>query len=108
MKEELSLRNDLKMDDTITVYSNQDLRTLERGNNNLETLDMPQDELTGSFEYLIERKTFLDAYANWDRDRSPLLRIRDNLSRTDIYLGKPSADRVHEAIQKNAPSAQLF
>lgn len=96
------------MEETITVYANQDLRTLERGNNNLETLDMPQDELTGSYEYLLERKAFLDAFKKWNRDQSPLLHILDQLTHTEIYLGKPSADRVLEAIQKRAGSVQLF
>ena len=96
------------MDDTITVYANQDLRTLERGNNNLETLDMPQDELTGAFEYVVDRRAFLDAYKKWNRDESPLLRVQDELSRTTIYLGTPSAERIHQAIEKREANVQLI
>ncbi len=96
------------MDDTITVYANQDLRTLERGNNNLETLDMPQDELTGAFEYVVNRRAFLDAFKHWNHDASPLLRIQDELSGTTIYLGSPSAGRIHQAIEKREASVQLL
>ncbi len=96
------------MEETITVLANQDLRTLERGNNNLETLDMPQDELTGEFEYLVNRQAFLDAYKRWNRDETPLLRVHDQLTQTALYLGKPSAERIREAIEKDAASAQLF
>lgn len=96
------------MEETITVFANQDLRTLERGNNNLETLDMPQDELTGAFEYLVDRKAFREAYKNWNRDESPLLTLHDQLTRTDIYIGKPSAERIRDGIEKNAASVQLL
>jgi hypothetical protein len=95
------------MEDSITLYSNQDLTTLVR-TFEVEALSEPSDELTGRYEYLVSRQEFRDAYKNWNRDESPLLKIRDQLSRTDIYLGRPSADRVHEAIQKHAPSVQLL
>lgn len=95
------------MQDTITLYSSQDLTTLVR-TFDVEALSEPSDELTGRYEYVISCQEFRDAYKNWNHDDSPLLRIRDHLSRTDIYLGRPSANRVHEAIQKNAASAQLF
>lgn len=92
---------------TITVYSNQDLRTLERGND-IDSLDTPQDELTGGFEYLVDRDEFTQAYQNWNRDAHPLLKIRDQLGNVDIYLGRPSAGRIHEALQKGAANVQLF
>lgn len=95
------------MDDTITVYANRDLRTLERGTD-LLTLDMPQDELTGSYEYVIDRKAFGQAYAGWDHDATPLLRVRDRLSDLEIYLGRPSARRVQEAIEQGQPSVLVF
>lgn len=95
------------MEETISIYANEDLRTLERGNNNLETLDMPDDELTGAFQFIVDRQQFLDAYKNWDHDAKPLLTLFDQLSRADIYLGKPSAERVHQAIEKKQAGVQL-
>ena len=95
------------MEDSITVYANEDLSTLERGNNNLETLDTPEDELTGAFEYLVGRQEFTEAYKSWNHDAMPLLRLHDHLSNVQIYLGKPSAERIHNAIQKNEQSVQL-
>ncbi len=95
------------MDDTITLYSNQDLTTLVR-TFEVEALSEPSDELTGRYQYIVARQHFRDAYKHWKRDDSPLLKIHDQLSNTDIYLGKPSAERVHEAIQKKQASAQLF
>lgn len=96
------------MDDTITLLSNLDLTTLERGNNNLDTLDMPEDETREPYEYVINRQAFRDAYKNWDRSASPLLRLHDELRRLDIYLGRPSAERIREAIEKREADVQLF
>lgn len=96
------------MDDTITLLSNLDLTTLERGNNDRDTLDMPEDETREPFEYIINRQAFRDAYQNWDHNASPLLTLHDELRRRDIYLGKPSAERVREAIQNQQSGAQLF
>jgi len=91
----------------ITVYANRDLRTLERGTD-VDTLDSPEDELTGSYEYLLNRDDFRRAYKNWNRDQNPLLQIHDELSNVDIYLGQPSARRIYEAIEKNEASVQIF
>ena len=95
------------MDDTITVYSSQDLTTLVR------TFDMgalaePSDELPDKYEYIVSRAAFRDAFKHWDHDKSPLLKIHDELSHADIYLGKPSAQRVHDAIAKRQATVQLF
>jgi hypothetical protein len=95
------------MEDTITLYSSQDLTTLVR-NFDVGALSEPSDELTGRYEYIVSRADFREAYDHWDHDASPLLDIPDKLSGTSIYLGKPSAERVHEAIQKKEPSAQLW
>lgn len=91
----------------ITVYADRDLRTLERSTD-LETLDTPEDELTGSYEYLIDRQKFLNVYHHWNRDENPLLAVQDELSHLTIYLGHPSAQRVHDAIEKNEANVQLF
>lgn len=93
--------------ETITVYSNQDLRTLERGLD-LGSLDNPQDELTGSFEYLLNREQFAAAYKDWNHDEHPLLKVRDQLGNVDIFLGRPSARRIQDALQKGEASVQLF
>ncbi|MBI4674834.1 MAG: hypothetical protein HY741_24595 [Chloroflexi bacterium] len=95
------------MDDTITVYSSQDLTTLVRSFD-VGALSEPSDELTDKYEYIVSRAAFREAYKNWNHDKSPLLRVRDELSNADIYLGKPSAERVHEAIAKRQASVQLF
>jgi len=95
------------MDDTITLYSNQDLTTLVRSFD-VGALAEPSDELTGRYEYIVLRAAFRDAYQNWDRGKSLLLKIHDELSDTDIYLGKPSAQRVYDAIAKRQASVQLF
>ncbi len=94
------------MDDTITIYSNQDLTTPLR-TGDVGSLLEPSDELTGAYEYIVERAAFRKAYKNWDHNATPLLRVREQLSGTDIYLGKPSANRIMQAIQKREPSVQL-
>jgi hypothetical protein len=71
-------------------------------------LSEPSDELTDKYKYIIGRAAFREAYKNWDHDASPLLRVYDELSHTNIYLGKPSAERVHEAIAKRQASVQLL
>ena len=95
------------MDDTITLYSSQDLTTLVR-TFDVGALAEPSDELTGKYEYIVSRSAFRDAYKHWDHDKSPLLKIRDELSNADIYLGKPSAQHVHDAIAKRQATVQLF
>jgi hypothetical protein len=95
------------MDDTITVYSSQDLTTLAR-NFDTGALYEPSDELTGGYEYIVSRAEFQKAYKHWNHDESPLLKIRDHLSNADIYLGRPSADRVREALEKRQGSVQLL
>ncbi|OQY85853.1 MAG: hypothetical protein B6D41_13955 [Chloroflexi bacterium UTCFX4] len=95
------------MDDTITLYSNQDLTTLVRSFD-VGALSEPSDELTGRYQYIISRDVFREAYKHWNHNETPLLKLRDTLSDADIYLGKPSAERVREAIQNQQPGAQLF
>lgn len=95
------------MDDTITVYSSQDLTTLVRSFD-VGALSEPSDELTDKYEYIVSRAAFQEAYKHWDHDKSPLLTIHDELSHTDIFLGKPSAQRVQNAIKKREASVQLF
>lgn len=94
------------MEDTITLYSSQDLTTLVR-TFDVGALAEPSDELTGKYEYMVERAAFREAYQNWNRAETPLLRLRDQLSDADIFLGRPSAERVHEAIEKHQPNVQL-
>lgn len=95
------------MNDIITVYASQDLTTLVRSFE-VEALDEPNDELTGKYQYSISINAFRDAYNNWNHDQSPLLTIHDHLSHTNIYLGKPSAERIRDAIEENKTSVQLF
>jgi hypothetical protein len=95
------------MDDTITIYSSQDLTTLVRSFD-VGALSEPSDELTDKYEYIVSRAAFREAYKHWDRDASPLLKIHDELSDADIFLGKPSAARVHDAIAAHQASVQLF
>lgn len=92
--------------DTITVYSSQDLTTLVRSFD-IGALAEPSDELTGKYEYIISRQEFENAYKHWNRDESPLLKVRDLLSQAPLYLARPSAERIHEAIKKRAAAAQL-
>lgn len=95
------------MDDTITLYSSQDLTTLVR-TFDVGALSEPSDELTDKYEYIISRAAFRAAYEHWNHDASPLLKVHDELSHTDIYLGKPSAQRVHDGIAKRQAVVQLF
>jgi hypothetical protein len=95
------------VEETITLYSSQDLTTLVR-TFDVGALSEPSDELTGRYEYIVSRQAFRDAFKQWDRDQSPLLQVPDQLSQTNIYLGKPSAERVLEAIKEKQASAQLF
>lgn len=95
------------MKDTISLYSNQDLTTLVRSFE-VEALDEPSDEETGKYQYSISTQDFRNAYNNWNHDQMPLLVIHDHLSHTDIYLGKPSAERIRDAIEENKTSVQLF
>lgn len=95
------------MEDTITIYSNQDLTSLVR-TFQIEALAEPSDELTGKYTYIVGRREFLDAYKKWDRDEHPLLKVRDHLSHTEIFLGRPSAERIHEAIKKHQATVHLF
>lgn len=94
------------MNDTLTLYASQDLTTLVRSFD-VGALAEPSDELTDKYEYIISRAAFLDAFKHWDHDKSPLLKIRDELSGAEIFLGKPSAARIDEAIAKNQASVQL-
>lgn len=96
------------MNETIAVYSNQDLTTLARNNDDTEVIDEPNAELTGSNQYSISRDEFKKAYAEWDRDAHPLLTLHDHLSHVDIFVGKPSAERIKKAVDEGKESAQLF
>ena len=95
------------MEETITLYSNQDLTTLVR-TFEVEALSEPSDELTGRYQFIVLCEKFREAYKNWNHDEAPLLTLHDELSHTDIYLGKPSAERVREAISKKQTSVQLL
>ncbi len=95
------------MDETITLYSNDDLTSPAREPVE-DGLDMPGDEETGKYEYQISREAFRTAYKNWDSNAHPLLSFNDPLAHTDILLSKTLADRVHDAVQKRAASVQLF
>lgn len=95
------------MDETITLFSSQDLTTLAR-TFDIGALSEPSDELTERYEYIVSRQEFRDAYASWDHEKSPLLELRDQILGAKIYLGKPSAGRVHEGITANAANVQLF
>lgn len=95
------------MDDNISLYSNQDLTTLVR-TFEVEALSEPSDEMTGRYQYIVSREKFREAYKNWNRDEAPLLTLHDELSHTNIFLGKPSAERVREAISKKLASVQLI
>jgi len=74
------------MDDTITLYSNQDLTTLVR-TSEIEALSEPSDELTGRYQYIVSRDAFDEAYKHWNHDETPLLKLRDILSDTDVRHG---------------------
>ncbi len=92
---------------TITVLSNEDLTTLERGND-VDTVDMPESDTYESREYVLDRDRFLDQFRKWDRSRDPMLALHDELSRLEIWLSPARADKVGRAIEQGQDSVQLF
>ena len=91
--------------ETITLFSFDDLFSLDRGY--IETFDMPQTELMEGNEYVISVKDFEQAFRNWNREDRPLLQVEDQLSRREIYLSQPAAERINAAIQKQQDSVSL-
>ena len=91
--------------ETITVYSFDDLFSLDRGY--IETFDMPQTELMGGNEYVISAKDFEQAFRNWNREDRPLLQVEDQLSRRELYLSQPAAERINTAIQNQQDTISL-
>ncbi len=91
---------------TITVYSYEDLTTLERGYIS-NPIDMPFSETTDRKEYMIDTEHFTRDYNQWDRDAQPMLGINDELSRLEIYLARPQADRIEKAIEDRKDEIDL-
>jgi hypothetical protein len=91
----------------ITLRSNEDLTTLERGYSS-NPLDMPESETFAAKEYVIASDRFMEAYANWDRDERAMLGLNDELSRLEIWLSAPAAERVKRAIEAGKDSVDLF
>jgi hypothetical protein len=91
--------------ETITLFSFDDLFSLDRGY--IETFDMPRSELDEGNEYVISVQDFTEAYRNWNRDDRPLLQIQDQLSRRDIFLSQPAAERINSAIQNQQATVSL-
>jgi hypothetical protein len=95
--------------DTITVYSNEDLTTFDRSYvDTLDALSEPDEELTGRFQYVISLKDYQKQHSDWNRDKDPMLKVFDQLSRRDIYVSTRAAERINEAVKKKADSVQLF
>ncbi len=91
---------------TITVYAYDDLTTLQRGYIS-NPIDMPFSETTDRKEYVLSREDFLREYARWDRNANPMLGLNDELSRLEIWLSQPKADRVKKAIDEGKDSIDL-
>lgn len=95
--------------DTITLYSNEDLTTFDRSYvDTLDALSEPDEELTGRFQYVISLKDYQKLHSDWNRDKDPMLKVFDQLSRRDIYVSTRAAVRINEAVKKKADSVQLF
>lgn len=95
--------------DTITLYSNEDLTTFDRSYvDTMDALSEPDEELTGRFQYVISRKDYQKLHAGWNRDKDPMLKVFDQLSRRDIYVSSRAAVKINEAVKKKADSVQLF
>jgi hypothetical protein len=91
---------------TIIVYSYDDLTTLERGYIS-NPIDMPFSETMDRKEYILSTEAFLREYNNWDRDANPMLGLNDELSRLEIWLSQPKAERVKQAIDEGKDSVDL-
>ncbi len=91
---------------TITVYSYDDLTTLQRGYIS-NPIDMPFSETTDRKEYVLSREGFLREYNKWDRNANPMLGLNDELSRLEIWLSQPHAERVKQAIDEGKDSIDL-
>ncbi len=91
---------------TITVYAYDDLTTLERGYTT-DPIDMPFSETTDRKEYVLSRERFLQEYENWDRNAHPMLGLNDELSRLEIWVGGPQAERIKRAIDEGKDSVDL-
>ncbi len=91
---------------TITVYAYDDLTTLQRGYIS-NPIDMPFSETTDRKEYVLSRGEFLKEYAKWNRDANPMLGLNDELSRLEIWLSQPKAERVKRAIDEGKDSVDL-
>ncbi len=91
---------------TITVYSYDDLTTLQRGYIS-NPIDMPFSETTDRKEYVLSREDFLREYAKWDRGANPMLGLNDELSRLEIWLSQPKAERVKKALDEGKDSIDL-
>ncbi len=91
---------------TITVYAYDDLTTLQRGYIS-NPIDMPFSETTDRKEYVLSREDFLREYAKWDRNANPMLGLNDELSRLEIWLSQPKAERVKKAIDEGKDSIDL-
>ncbi len=91
---------------TITVYAYDDLTTLQRGYVS-NPIDMPFSETTDQKEYVLSREDFLREYDKWDRNANPMLGVNDELSRLEIWLSQPKADRVKKAIDEGKDSIDL-
>jgi hypothetical protein len=92
--------------DDITIRSSQDLASFERGFTS-EPIDMPEADTFDQREYVVHRGDFMNAYRQWDRERDPLLRLRDRLSGEDIFLSHPAVERIVAAITRGSAEVNL-
>ncbi len=91
---------------TITVYSYDDLTTLERGYTS-DPIDMPFSETTDRKEYVLSTDAFLREYKNWDQAANPMLAVNDELSQLEIWISEPQARRIKQAIDRKLDSVDL-
>ncbi len=91
----------------ITLRSNEDLTTLERGYTS-NPIDMPETETFAPHEYVVSAERFLEEYGKWNRDDQPMLGLNDELTRLEIWLGSPEADKLKKAIDEERDSVDLF
>ncbi len=91
---------------TIRVLSSEDLSTLERGYIS-NPIDMPLYETFDQREYVLSIDEFMRVFQNWNRDRHPMLGMNDELSRLEIYLSQPQANRIKQAIEEGKESVNL-
>ncbi len=91
---------------TITVYAYDDLTTLQRGYIS-NPIDMPFSGTTDRKEYVLSRESFLRDYAKWNRNANPMLGLNDELSRLEIWVSQPQAERIKKAIEAGKDSVDL-